>query len=352
MIKTAVLGGGSWGTALARELALNKHDTTMYIRDESQLNELIETKTNKKYLPEVVLPDNLKYTSDIKEAIKAVEFLILAVPTNSVRKVLENIKGLLNEDVIIINVAKGIEMDTLKRISEIVKEFFPKNKFVALSGPTHAEEVAIDYPTTIVAASEDLDAANMVQNLFMSSTLRVYTNDDLIGVELAGALKNIIALANGVLVGLGYGDNSKAALMTRGLAETTRLAIEMGARPSTFLGLAGVGDIIVTCTSEHSRNRRCGKLIGEGKSVDEAVKEVGMVVEGIKTTKAAKELSKKYAVDMPIADALYEVIYNDKDPGEMADKLMLRKKRHESDEYFRSWGIWQGKEEEIIRKKD
>ena len=331
MTKTAVLGGGSWGTALARELALKDIDVNLYIRDENQVLEMKKNNINKKYLPDVKLPENINYTSNINEAIENIEFLVLAVPTNSVRNVLEDIKDLISKDTIIINVAKGIEVNTLKRISEVVKEFLPENSFVALSGPTHAEEVAIDYPTTIVAASENLEAAEKVQNLFMSSTFRVYTNDDLLGVELSGALKNIIALANGILVGLGYGDNSKAALMTRGLHETTRLAVKMGGKPSTSLGLAGVGDIIVTCTSEHSRNRRCGVLIGQGKSIDDAIKEVGMVVEGIKTTKAAKELSQTYDIEMPIVNALYEVIYNNANVSDVVEELMSRAKKHESE---------------------
>ncbi len=329
MKKIGVIGGGSWGTALARELALKDHDVYQYIRNKDQVEDLSKTGINKKYLPNVKLPSNLNYTWDLNESIRGSEFLILAVPTNSVRSILEEIKDKVEKDTIIINVAKGIEVDSLKRISQIVAEYLPDNKFVALSGPTHAEEVAIDYPSTIVAASSDLDAANEVQNLFMSNTFRVYTNDDLIGVELSGALKNIIALANGILVGLGYGDNSKAALMTRGLSELSRLVIAMGGLPSTTLGLAGVGDIIVTCTSEHSRNRKCGVLIGRGKSVEEAVEEVEMVVEGIKTTKAAKELSDKFDVEMPIVDALYEVIYKGANVKDMAEKLMSREKKHE-----------------------
>lgn len=329
MTKTAVLGGGSWGTALARELALKDVETKLYIRDQKQKDLLIETNINSKYLPDVELPKNLIYVSDLDEAIKDVEFIVLAVPTNSARSMLNELKGKIDDDVILINVAKGIEMDTLMRISEISNEILPNNKFVALSGPTHAEEVALDFPSTIVAASRDLDAAGKVQNLFMSDTLRVYTNDDLLGVELAGALKNVIALANGILVGLGYGDNTMAALMTRGIAEITRLGTAMGALPSTFLGLAGVGDLIVTCTSPHSRNRKCGKLIGEGKSVEEAIEEVGMVVEGIKTTSAAKRLSEQYNIDMPITTALYEVIYEGADVKDAAYSLMVRSKKHE-----------------------
>lgn len=335
MNKTGVIGGGSWGTALARELALKNIDTKLYIRNEEQKEILKKTNINSRYLPNINLPENLFYTSNLEEAIEDVDFLVLAVPTNSVREMLMALKEKIKEDVIIINVAKGIEMDTLKRISEISKEILPKNKFVILSGPTHAEEVSLDFPTTIVAASEDMESAKKVQNLFMSDTFRVYTNDDLLGVELAGALKNVIALANGILVGLGYGDNTMAALMTRGIAEITRLGTAMGAQPSTFLGLAGVGDLIVTCTSPHSRNRTCGKLIGEGKTVEEAIEEVGMVVEGIKTTSAAKRLSEQFGVDMPITTALYGVLYENADVKDAAYSLMVRSKKHEMENTLR-----------------
>lgn len=335
LTKVAVLGGGSWGTALARELAIKNIETKLYIRNQEQKELLAKTRTNSKYLPGVKLPENLKFTSDLNDAISEVDFIVLAVPTNSVRSMLEDLKDKIGGKVVLINVAKGIEMGSLKRISEIAKEILPDNQFVALSGPTHAEEVAMDYPSTIVAASKDLDSAMRVQNLFMSDTFRVYTNDDLLGVELAGALKNVIALANGILVGLGYGDNTMAALMTRGIAEITRLGTAMGALPSTFLGLAGVGDLIVTCTSVHSRNRKCGQLIGQGKTIEEAIEEVGMVVEGIKTTSAAKELSDKYEVEMPITSALFEVIYRGGDVTDAAYSLMVRSKKHEMENTLR-----------------
>lgn len=334
-MRVGVIGGGSWGTALARELANKNIDTKIYIRNKDQYETMKEYHINKRYLADVILPESLKLTNDLDECILDKDFLILAVPTSSVRSLMEDLSGKISKDVILVNVAKGIEVKTLKRISEIVSEFFPENKFVALSGPTHAEEVAIDFPSTIVAASENLEAAEKTQNLFMSDTLRVYTNDDLLGVELAGALKNIIALANGILVGLGYGDNSRAALMTRGLSEITRLGKAMGAQEATFLGLTGVGDLIVTCTSEHSRNRTCGKYIGQGMKVEEAIEKVGMVVEGIKTTASTVELAKKYKVDMPIATALYEVIYEGADVKDIVTRLMSRSKKHEIDGYFR-----------------
>lgn len=335
MNKATVLGGGSWGTALARELANNGVDTTLYIRDESQFNGLVKSGTNEKYLPGVKLPENLKYSSDFYESIKNSKFIVSAVPTGAARETFKKLSGNISKDTIIINVAKGIEQGTLLRISEVSKEILPENPFVALSGPTHAEEVVLDYPSTIVAASEDLDAAQLVQNLFMSNTLRVYTNDDLVGVELAGALKNIIALAIGMMDGMGFGDNTKAALMTRGISEISRLGVRMGAMPSTFFGLAGIGDLIVTCTSMHSRNRRCGILIGQGMSIEEATETVGMVVEGIKTTAAAKQLSEKYMVDMPITNILYQVLYENKKAKDSVDDLMLRDKKHEMEGLFR-----------------
>jgi glycerol-3-phosphate dehydrogenase (NAD(P)+) len=333
-MKVAVLGGGSWGTALAREVSNNNNETTLYIRNEEQFEYMKKFGVNKKYLPNVQLPENLEFVNNPLDAIENKDIILLSVPTNSVRSLLDEIKDDVSDDVIIINSAKGIEEKTLMRISEIVKEKLPNNRFVTLSGPTHAEEVALDDPTAIVAASDDLDAAACVQNIFMSETFRVYTNDDLLGVELAGALKNIIALCTGVLVGLNYGDNSKAALMTRGIAEITRLGVAMGAKSRTFLGLAGVGDLIVTCTSEHSRNRKCGKLIGEGMKVEDAVKEVGMVVEGIKTTLAAKKLSDKCGVDMPITNATYDVLYSGASVEESIRKLMTRAKKHEMEGFF------------------
>lgn len=329
MTKVSVIGGGSWGTALARELANNGHDTILYIRNKEDLKYIEEFRENKKYLPGANLPNNLKYSGDLKESVKDREYILLSVTTASTREILNKLKGIITEDVILINASKGIEENTLMRISEIAAEILPDNKFVSLSGPTHAEEVALDYPSTIVAASYDLDAAQKVQNLFMSDTLRVYTNDDLIGVELSGALKNIIALGAGMLDGMGYGDNSKAALITRGLAEITKLGIKMGALPSTFYGLTGVGDLIVTCTSKHSRNRKCGELIGKGYSAKEAVENVGMVVEGIKTTNAAYLLAKKYGVEMPITNILYDVIHNEKDVKIAVQELMQREKKHE-----------------------
>lgn len=330
--KIAVLGGGSWGTALSILLAKKDEDVELWIRNKDQFNEISKSRTNNKYLPNIILPENLKVVNELEDTIIGKDIILLAVPTHGVREVLNKIKTFVKSNQIIVNVAKGIENETLLRISEIVKEILPENKFVSLSGPSHAEEVALDIPTTVVSASLDIKTAEYIQDVFMTSKFRVYTNLDLIGVELGGALKNIIALGAGISDGLGYGDNSKAALMTRGISEMARLGQEMGASLSTFWGLAGIGDLIVTCTSMHSRNRRAGILIGEGKSTNEAIEEVGMVVEGIKTTKSAYQLAQKHNIDLPITEELYKVLYEEKNIEKSVPHLMGRDKKHEMED--------------------
>lgn len=253
----------------------------------------------------------------------------MAIPTHGVRQVAKDVSSYIKKDQLLVNVAKGIENDSLFRISEILKEITPNNKYVVLSGPSHAEEVGLDIPTAIVSASENLRLAEYIQDVFSTSTFRVYASEDVIGVELGGALKNIIALGAGISDGVGYGDNTKAALMTRGINEITKLGVRMGAENQTFSGLSGIGDLIVTCTSMHSRNRRAGILIGQGKSMDEAIKEVGMVVEGILTTKSAYMLANKYNVEMPITSELYDVLYNETDVKEAVITLMGREKKLE-----------------------
>lgn len=326
--KIVVIGGGSWGSALAKVLSDNKRDVTLYIRNNDQYQDIKATNINKKYLPGIDLT-GIKYSNDLINSVRDSDYIVLSVPTNSVRKTLESIKAHIKGGAILINTAKGIEEGTLKRISEISAEILPQNPFVAFSGPTHAEEVGLELPTSIVAAAEDHSVAIQIQDLFMSDYFRVYTNDDLIGVELGGALKNIVALGAGILSGLGFQDNSLAAWMTRGISEIARLGIYSGASAETFLGLAGIGDLIVTCMSEHSRNRTCGYLIGQGHSVAEAIEKVGMVVEGIKTTNSAKTLYKDSGIQMPIIDALYDVIYNDLDPKDGVNRLMGRPPKHE-----------------------
>lgn len=327
--KIGVLGGGSWGTALAILLANKGYDVNMWLRNKEQIEDMNNTRMNNKYLPNVVFPSNLRLTDDLEKVNYKAEAIVLSVGTHGIREVLNNSKSYIKPEQIIVNVSKGIENESLLRISEIVEEFLPKNRYAILSGPSHAEEVANQMPTTVVSASKYKDVAEYVQDLFITPSFRVYTNPDVIGVELGGALKNIIALGAGVSDGLNYGDNTKAALMTRGIFEMARLGEKMGAQTDTFSGLSGIGDLIVTCTSMHSRNRRAGILIGQGKKVEDAVKEIGMVVEGIKTTKSAYKLAQKYNIDMPITEEIYGVLYEGEDVKNSVSNLMIRERKHE-----------------------
>ena len=311
--KIGVLGGGSWGTALAILLANKGYDVSMWLRDIELMEAMENSRINKKYLPDAILPSNIKLTSDLEEVNYKKDIIILSVGTHGIREVLKNSKPYIKPNQIIVNVSKGIENNTLLRISQIVEELIPNSKYAILSGPSHAEEVAKNVPTTVVSASKDKSVAEYVQELFITPSFRVYTNPDVIGVELGGSLKNVIALGAGISDGLSCGDNTKAALMTRGIFEMARLGEKMGAQTNTFSGLAGIGDLIVTCTSMHSRNRRAGILIGQGIKIDEAINKIGMVVEGIKTTKSAFMLSKQYDVYMPITEEIYGVIYEGKD---------------------------------------
>lgn len=327
-----VLGGGSWGTSLGILLTNKGYDMDMWVRSIKQVSEMNELRENKKYLPNVMLPDNFKVYDDIEKVIYNKSIILISVPTHGVRETLTMAKKYIRKDQIIVNVAKGIENDTLLRISEIVKEILPENNYAILSGPSHAEEVALNIPTTVVSASISKSIAEYVQDIFSTPSFRVYTNPDIIGVELGGSLKNIIALGAGISDGMNYGDNTKAALMTRGMIEMARLGTKLGAEPNTFSGLSGIGDLIVTCTSMHSRNRRAGILLGEGYSVDEAISKVGMVVEGIKTTKSAYKLAKKHSVEMPITEEIYNVLYNGYDVSKSVTKLMGRDKKHEMED--------------------
>ncbi|MEI4768402.1 NAD(P)H-dependent glycerol-3-phosphate dehydrogenase [Psychrobacillus sp. FJAT-51614] len=336
MEKITVLGAGSWGTALAMVLANNNHDCLLWSHRENQATEINLDHTNKKYLPDTVLPINLKATSNFETAIKHADTIVIAVPTKAIRDVCQNMKEYLNGKKLFVHVSKGIEPDSFKRISEMIVDELPSSNveaIVVLSGPSHAEEVVLNHPTTITAASEDMKAAKKIQDLFMNNSFRVYTNDDVIGVEIGAALKNVIALAAGIVDGLGYGDNAKAALITRGLAEITRLGISLGAQPYTFSGLTGMGDLIATCTSIHSRNWRAGNMLGKGASLEKVLDEIGMVVEGVRTTKAAYQLAKKQQVDMPITEALYSVLFESISPKEAVDILMHRTKKHELEDY-------------------
>lgn len=327
--KIGVLGAGSWGTALALLLADKNYQVDMWMRRKEQIKEIKETGFNKSYLPDVKFPNNIEITGDIEKTIYKKDIILMSVPTHGVRQVLNSAKNYIKKDQIIVNVSKGIENETLLRISEIVKEILPKNKYAVLSGPSHAEEVAKNMATTVVVASKDKEIAEYVQDTFITPSFRVYTNPDVIGVELGGSLKNVIALGAGISDGLKCGDNTKAALMTRGIFEMSKLGVAMGGRAETFSGLSGIGDLIVTCTSMHSRNRRAGILIGEGVSVQDAIEKVGMVVEGIKTTKSAFKLGQKHKIAMPITSELYNVLYNGEKAKESVSNLMLREKKHE-----------------------
>ncbi len=327
--KITLLGGGSWGTALSKLLSENGHEVTVWLRDEEQCRTLSTERVNKKYLPKVQIPENIVFTSNIDEAVKNAEILLIVTPTQMIRSILKQISEEYKRDKIIINASKGIEIGTMCLVSDIVNEETRNCSFAVLSGPSHAEEVGLSLPTAITVACDDKDVAEKIQDAFMSTYFRVYTNEDVIGAEIGGALKNIIALGAGISDGVGYGDNAKAALMNRGIVEIARLGIAMGADIHTFYGLSGIGDLIVTCTSKHSRNWNAGYLIGQGMSKNEAISKIGMVVEGIPTTYAAYELSKKLKVEMPIVTAMYDILENNSDVKETVNKLMLRDKKEE-----------------------
>ncbi|MET3727994.1 glycerol-3-phosphate dehydrogenase (NAD(P)+) [Fictibacillus halophilus] len=332
MDNVAVLGAGSWGTALAIVLADNGHNVSLWGRREDQVNEINNNHKNEKYLPGVVLPENIQATTQLNECVKKADTIVLVTPTKAMREVLGQLKNDLSSPVTIVHASKGIEPGTYKRISEIIEEELPESvldSVVVLSGPSHAEEVSLRQPTTVTVSSVNMKAAEKVQDLFINQNFRVYTNPDVVGVELGGALKNIIALGAGLSDGLGYGDNAKAALITRGLAEIARLGTHMGANPLTFSGLTGIGDLIVTCTSVHSRNWRAGNMLGKGMKLEDVLENMGMVVEGVRTTQAAYELSKREEVEMPITQVLYDVLFNGKGAKQAVDDLMQRSRTHE-----------------------
>ncbi|MCP8968746.1 NAD(P)H-dependent glycerol-3-phosphate dehydrogenase [Ectobacillus ponti] len=332
MATIAVVGAGSWGTALSMVLADNGHKVRIWGNRAEQIQEMNEAHTNNRYLPGVRLPESITGYTSLQQALEGVQNILLVVPTKAYRDILREMRELVTHPVTLIHASKGIEPDTLKRISEMIEEEMPAplvQDIVVLSGPSHAEEVALRQPTTVTSASKNMQAAEEVQDLFINQYFRVYTNPDIIGVELGGALKNIIALAAGMTAGLGFGDNAKAALMTRGLAEIARLGRKMGAHPLTFAGLTGMGDLIVTCTSVHSRNWRAGNMLGKGQSLDEVLSNMGMVVEGVRTTKAAHQLAQVLDVEMPITAALHGVLFDGADVKEAVDSLMGRVRTHE-----------------------
>lgn len=329
MSKVAFIGGGSFGTALAVQLGQKGNEISIFDRNINVCNDINNNRRNDKYIKDLIIPENITAYNNLDEAIEGVDYLVLAIPSHVIRDVTRSLKGKITKDVVIISIAKGIEPTSNKRLSEVIEEELP-NPVVILSGPSHAEEVAIEIPTTLVATSNEMKYAEQVQELFMTPTLRIYTNEDIVGVEIGGAVKNIIALAAGIGDGVGYGDNSKAALMTRGMKEISRVGMALGGKAETFFGLTGMGDLIVTCTSMHSRNRRAGILIGKGASLDEALDEVGMIVEGVKACRAFHELNREIGVSMPITDALYSILFEGKDPREAVQELMLREKKNET----------------------
>lgn len=332
--KVAVLGTGSWGMALAKVLAENGHDVNMWSRKEDAaiIDEINQTHTNKRYLKEVVFPESITATTDMAEAISNREIILVVIPTVGVRHVAKQLNDVLDSPRTIVHAAKGLEQKSYQRISTILEEEIAPEKrtaVVALSGPSHAEEVAVQDLTSVTSASSNQEAAKKIQYLFMNDYFRVYRNEDITGVELGAALKNIIAIGAGALKGLGYGDNAMAALVTRGLAEISRLGVELGAEAETFMGLSGVGDLIVTCTSPHSRNWRAGKMIGEGHNLEDIQAEIGMAIEGLSTVIAAKELSEARGIEMPITQAIYKVAYEEADVSETVTNLMRREGKAE-----------------------
>lgn len=329
MANVSVLGAGSWGTALAVLLNENGHQVTLWSIIEDEVNMLKNTRENKLKLPGIMIPEDVYMTHNTQEAIVGKDVLVMAVPSKFVRNTAKLMKEFVTKDQTIVNVAKGLEDDTLLTLVDVINDEMPDNHVVVLSGPSHAEEVARKIPTTCVAGSKYHDTAKKVQDMFMNANFRVYTSSDVIGIEMGGALKNVIALAAGISDGIGFGDNTKAALMTRGITEISRLGVAMGAEEQTFNGLSGIGDLIVTCTSMHSRNRRAGILIGKGCSLQEALDEVKMVVEGVYTAKAALDIAEKFNVEMPIIRKVNEVLFGGKDTKIAVEELMIRDKKIE-----------------------
>ncbi|WP_291293060.1 NAD(P)H-dependent glycerol-3-phosphate dehydrogenase [Enterococcus sp.] len=332
--KIAVLGPGSWGTALAQVLSENGHEVKIWGNNPAQIDEINTYHTNRHYLPDLKLPENILGVKALEEAISDADAILFVVPTKAIRAVAKEFAEKAANRPVIIHASKGLEQGSHKRISEILAEEIPEDKrqdIVVLSGPSHAEEVAVHDITTITAACENEASAKYVQELFMNDYFRIYTNNDVIGVETGAALKNIIAIGAGAIAGLGFGDDAKAAIMTRGLAEISRLGVAMGANPLTFIGLSGVGDLIVTCTSVHSRNWRAGNLLGKGHRLEEVLENMGMIVEGVSTTKAARELATALHVEMPITETIYSVLYEGKAIEQAAKEIMLRDGKEENE---------------------
>lgn len=330
MAKISVLGAGSWGTALALLLYNNGHEVTLWSALEDEVNMLREKREHESKLPGVRLPESMEITVDLEKSLSGPDVAVLAVPSPFTRSTAHRMAPFTRQGQIIVNVAKGVEEKTLMTLSEIISEEIPQADVCVLSGPSHAEEVGKGIPTTCVVSAGKRETAEYLQGIFMSPVFRVYTTPDILGVELGGALKNVIALAAGTADGLGYGDNTKAALITRGIAEIARLGTKMGAKTETFYGLSGMGDLIVTCASVHSRNRKAGYLMGKGYTMKEAMDEVKMVVEGVYSAKAAKSLAEKYEVEMPVIEEVNRVLFEDKPAADAVRDLMLRDKKVET----------------------
>ena len=329
MKQVSVIGAGSWGTALAVLLANNGHQVTIWSHDPHEVEMLSTKREQQEKLPGVKLPDNVSVLSDMEASLTGKDVVVMAVPSPVVRSVAKQMAPYISDGQVIVNVAKGIEDGTYMTLSAIIEEEIPNAEVCVLSGPSHAEEVGRGIPTTVVVGSKKQKIAEMLQDVFMNQVFRVYTNPDIIGIELGGALKNVIALAAGTTDGLGYGDNTKAALMTRGIAELTRLGVALGGKPETFSGLTGIGDLIVTCTSVHSSNRKAGYLIGEGMTADDAMNEVKMVVEGVYFAKAALGLARKYNGSVPIVEAVNKVLFAGAVSKDEVSSLLLRERRKE-----------------------
>lgn len=330
MKKIVVIGGGSWGTAIANMLAAT-NDTVIVSRNSFLVDSINNMHRNTKYFANIPLNPNLRAVYNDYGVVSKNDIIINAIPTQSIRKLYTSIQDYIFPDNLIVNLSKGIEVHSGKRISSIFYDIFPDNTYSVVSGPSHAEEVILLKPTAVVAASDKKETVDHVQNLFMNDFFRVYTSVDVLGVELGGALKNIIALGLGIANGLGYGDNSKAALMTRGIHEIVRFAVKQGARAETLYGLSGLGDVIVTCSSKHSRNWQAGNFVGQGFTLTESQKKVGMAVEGVETTRAVYELSQRLNIEMPITEVIYGILYNNANINDAVDQLMLREKKSEFD---------------------
>jgi len=338
MKRVCVIGSGSWGTAICVPLADNGSEVVLWGRDPEKLSDIEKNRENRRYLPGVKLPDAVRCEAELKAALDGADMIVFAIPAQHFGGVFETVAAAAPEllkSVPVVNLAKGIEQKSLKRLSERALEILPETRYVVLSGPSHAEEVGRRHATTVTVASHDLKAARLAQDMLMTDYFRIYTNEDVTGVELGGALKNVMALGVGISDGLGCGDNAKAALMTRGLTEMIRLGMKLGADPNTFSGLSGMGDLIVTCCSQHSRNHRCGEMIGRGMEPGEAEKQVGMVVEGMYTAMAAKKLAEQNGVEMPITEAICAILEGKLSPQDTMQLLMTRAKKRENEDILK-----------------